>query len=61
MEEIKITSAQYTKSFDTGENNNIYATIDGVECLVPIDENNTDYIRIMEYVKAGKLTIKDAD
>ena len=61
MEEIKITSAQYTKSFDTGENNNIRATIDGVEWLVPIDKNNTEYKRIMEYVKAGKLNIKDAD
>ena len=61
MEEIKITSAQYTKSFDTEENNNINATIDGVDCLVPIDENNSDYVRIMEYVKAGTLTIKDAD
>jgi len=44
---------ELTGYFLTTENNEVL--------IVPIDESNTEYIEIMEEVKAGKITIADAD
>ena len=57
---LKITSAKYGKGQDY-KNSCIKATIDGVECFVPLDENNAHYIEIKRQVDAGELTIEDAD
>ena len=43
------------------DTNIIKATIDGVELQVPKDPNNRHYAEILEQVKAGTLTIEDAD
>ena len=40
---------------------NIHANINGKNCFIPIDPANTDYAEIMEKVKEGTLTIKDAE
>ena len=58
---MNITKAKYHNSPSTGERISIKATIDGVECFVPIDEDNTHYIEIKRQVDAGELTIEDAD
>ena len=58
---MNITKAKYHNSPSTGERISIKATIDGVECYVPIDEANTDYAEIKRQVDAGELTIEEAD
>ena len=55
-----ITKAKYIKDLEE-KNSLIKATIDGVECYVPIDEANTHYAEIKRQVDAGELTIEDAD
>ena len=57
---MKITKAKYIKDLEE-KNSLIKATIDGVECFVPLDEANTEYIEIKRQVDAGELTIEDAD
>ena len=57
---MNIESAQYMTNLD-GTNNSIKATIDGQEWFVPLDPNNRHYAEILEQVKAGTLTIADAD
>ena len=54
-----ITSAQYMTDFD-GNNLTVKATINGTECFVPMDNDNTDYQAILEWVAEGN-TIADAD
>ena len=54
---MNITKAQYT----TTEKEMIKATIDNIECFVPLDPNNRHYAEILKQVKEGKLTIKDAE
>ena len=54
-----ITSAQYMTDFD-GNNLTVKATINGTECFVPMDNANTDYAAILEWVADGN-TIQDAD
>ena len=56
-----ITDAQYIKDEVTGENDIIFCKLNGVESSVPLDEDNADYAEILKQVKAGTLTIKDAD
>ena len=56
---MNITSAQYWDR--DGEHNHIIATIDGVVMSVPLDPANRHYEEILAQVKAGKLTIKDAE
>lgn len=53
------TNAQYVNGFN-GVAVNIRCDIYGVESLVPINENNTDYQNIMALVAAGELTIAPA-
>jgi len=57
---MNITSAQYIELVE-GFSRTIKATIDGTEMFVPIDPANRHYAEILEQVKAGTLTIKDAD
>ena len=60
MNDMKITSAQFTTDFE-GNNALIRAAIDGQELFVPIDEANRHYAAILRQVAAGTLTIQDAD
>ncbi len=57
---MKVTKVKYIKDLEE-KNSSIKATIDGVECYVPIDEDNMDYVEIKRQVDAGELTIEDAD
>ena len=57
---MKITKAKYIKDLEE-KNSSIKATIDGVECFVPLDEDNIHYAEIKRQVDAGELTIEDAD
>ncbi len=69
---LKITSAKYGKGQDD-KNSCIKATINGVECFVPIDpdkfdvegnriyQGNAHYAEIKRQVDAGELTIEEAD
>jgi len=58
MDEMNITSAQYTSS----DQDMIAAVIDGVELDVPTsDMGNRHYAEIMRQVEAGTLTIADAE
>ena len=77
MNEMNITSAQYTQNYiAVGEPNSegiytefaldginvaIQATIDGVEMSVPLDPANRHYAEIMRQVEAGTLTIAEAE
>jgi len=59
---MNITLAQHQNDDLSGETNiNIKATIDGIEMFVPINSANRHYAEIMRQVKAGELTIADAD
>jgi len=55
-----VTSAKYRNDLLSGERDNIIATIDGTQCYVPIDTDNTHYQAIQEWVSAGN-TIEEAD
>ena len=57
---MNITSAQYGKD-EKGNNSGVISNIDGTEMFVPLDPNNRHYAEILEQVKKGTLTIKDAD
>ena len=61
MEQMNITSAQYTLDADGVDNVGIRATIDGEELFVPLDTDNRHYAEIMRQVEAGTLTIQDAE
>jgi hypothetical protein len=61
MQNFNITSAKYGKGEDEKTNVCIKATIDGVECFVPLNKNNRHYAEIKRQVDAGELTIEDAD
>tara|TARA_R100001129_G_scaffold37066_2_gene25007 strand:+ start:556 stop:729 length:174 start_codon:yes stop_codon:yes gene_type:complete len=56
IEMVTMTDAKYTEF-----NSSIYIKIDGVETMVPLDPINASYQEIMRRVKAGELTIADAD
>ena len=56
---MDITSAKYYAK--DGQNQSIKATIDGVVWSVPLDPANRHYAEIQRQVKAGTLTIADAD
>ena len=60
---MKIENAQY-HHLDADKSKpkvSITCTIDGVTNSVPISVGNAEYDEIMKQVKAGTLTIKDAD
>ena len=54
----KVTSAQYQQY--NGQNACVKAVIDGQTLYVPMDNDNTDYQAILEWVADGN-TIQDAD
>ena len=62
----KFANAKYQNSVDPLGNAKINATIivpkgaNGA-LVIPCDTANTDYIEIMKEVKAGRITIADAD
>jgi len=58
---MKITNAKYMEDIASNETIGITATIDGQNVTVPIDLDNRHYAEIMKQVKAGTLTIADAD
>ena len=45
----------------SSDNYGIKATIDDVNMEIPLDPNNRHYAEILVQVKAGTLTIKDAE
>ena len=59
MNEMIIENAQYIARY--GNNEEITATIDGIEMSVPLDPANRHYAEIMRQVEAGELTIQEAD
>ena len=63
MDEMNITNAKYFNDPISGLSNTmIKATIDGVELWVPNDApGNRHYAEIQRQVKAGELTIAEAD
>ena len=59
---MNITSAQYQNDPISGAKNaQILATIEGVECVVPLNSANRHYAEILKQVADGTLTIQDAD
>jgi hypothetical protein len=54
-----VTKAKYYKD-QNGVNGSINATIDNIECCVPIAEDNTHYQAILKWVAEGN-TIEEAD
>ena len=57
---MNITSAKYIDSTQSGINDAIVATIDGVLMFVPLDPDNRHYQAIQEWVAEGNK-IEDAD
>ena len=57
---MNITNAKYVDSNQSGDNDSIDATIDGVLMHVPISTDNRHYQAILEWVAEGN-TIQDAD
>jgi len=55
-----IENAKYHNA-DSDTNTGIFATIDGVGCSVPLDENNRHYVEILKQVADGDITIAEAD
>ena len=58
---MNISEAQYVKNIITGKNDSINIVCDGQVIFVPLDPDNIHYAKILEQVKEGTLTIKDAD
>ena len=56
---MNISDAKYVVV--DGKNVAITCTIDGVKAGVPLDPKNRHYAEILNQVKEGTLTIKDAD
>ena len=56
---MNISDAKYVVV--KGENVAITCTIDGVKAGVPLDPANRHYVEILEQVKKGILTIKEAE
>mgnify|MGYP001438756962 CR=1 FL=1 len=57
---MNITSAQYKVDLDGTTKISVKATIDGIDCTVPLDPNNRHYQAIQEWVAKGNK-IEDAD
>jgi len=61
MNEMNITSAQYTTDEFRVGNVGILAVIDGVTMSVPLDLSNRHFAEITRQVEAGTLVIQDAE
>ena len=57
---MKIDSAKYIKDTLTKANCSIAVVDDGINRIVPLDEDNTDYQELQEWVAKGN-TIEEAD
>ena len=57
---MKIENAKYHKDLISGKNGSINCVINGEHCSVPMNEENTDYKAILEWVADGN-TIEEAD
>jgi len=57
---MNITKAKYAKNELSNKEDRIYATIDGEELVVPIDNQNKDYKAILEWIAKGN-TVEEAD
>jgi len=57
---IEIENAKYNKNLED-ENCSIGVTIDGVDCIVPLDTANRHYAEILKQVAEGTITIEEAD
>jgi len=59
---MAVTTAQYGKDPKVGneENSCVLATIDNIKWVVPLDEENTQYQEILEWVADGN-TITPAE
>tara|TARA_R100000278_G_scaffold109378_1_gene86346 strand:- start:1045 stop:1218 length:174 start_codon:yes stop_codon:yes gene_type:complete len=57
---MNITKAKYAKNELSNKEDRIYATIDGEELVVPIDNQNRDYKAILEWIAKGN-TVEEAD
>ena len=55
-----IENARYSVDWE-GENNGIFATINGVPMGIPLDPANSHYAEILKQVADGTLIIQDAD
>ena len=60
MNELNITSAKYIADID-GNNTSIQCTINGTIWCVLMNNDSIRYQEITRQVKAGTLTIQDAD
>ncbi len=58
---MKVENAKYINDLDSETKISIKVTIDGEPAVVPLDPTNRHYKEIMEQVKEGTVTIKDAD
>ena len=58
---IKTGTFKYINQLHTGEVCLIEMTVDDVEYVVPLNEENTDYAIIKRLSDAGTISIADAD
>ena len=56
-----IENAKYFKSYGLATNDIVTATIDEVECSVPMVADNRHYEEILKQVADGTITIAEAD
>ena len=57
---MNVTSAQYTRNIEDTENENVMATIDGMQWTVSLNPDSRRYKAIQEWVADGN-TIEEAD
>ena len=58
---MNITNAQYYKDMSGNNVIGIKVTLNDNLSWVPLDENNSDYISILEWAKEDGNTIQEAD
>ena len=58
---MNITNAQYYKDMSGNNVIGIKVTLNDNLSWVPLDENNSDYISILEWAKKDGNTIQEAD
>lgn len=58
---MEYKTAKYIKNPITNEICGVSVDINGVESVIPINDENTDYQNIMKLVAQGKLVIAPAD
>ena len=59
---MHITKLKWLRDiYDQDSKTLIRATINDMECFVPVDEANKEYREISKLLDAGDLTIEDAD